>query len=87
MTNDLSKVLSFIENDEGYDREELIALFTEKIEMLKGNYLDEIMLVWGDPNDGEELGTLEDFAKEFQDLILEGVCNVIKTFMNDKGEE
>jgi len=51
-----------------------------EIKELKNYSADEIGLEWGK----EHLMILDDFVNEFYNLIIENVCNVLKSFKNDK---
>lgn len=72
----LQEIIDFFELREGYDKYEVISDKIAEIKDLKGYAADEIGLEW----DGEELMVLEEFANEFYEKIIEGVCNVIKSF-------
>jgi len=43
---------------------------------LKGYESDEISLEW----DGDNLMVLNDFVEEFYRKLIEGICNVLKSF-------
>lgn len=76
MNNKLQEVIDFLELEEGYDKQELIADILCEIPSLKGLSPDEIGIEW----DGETLTTLDDFANEFYALVIVKVCNAIKSF-------
>jgi hypothetical protein len=76
MNRKLQEVIDFFELREGYDKNEVIADLIEKIGAIKKRSPDEIGLEWCNEN----LTDLESFANEFYDLVIEGVCNVIKSF-------
>ena len=79
------ELIDYFEQQEGWDKEEIIADYCAEI--LKENDCtmlndvplspDEISLNWGD--DLNLPITLQDFADRLFDKIMEGVCNVIKT--------
>lgn len=81
------ELVDFFENQEGWDKQEIISLMTEKT-MEELNCVmplqtrdpiapDEVILYWGD--DDPLPATLQDFAEVFFDKVIEGVCNAIRT--------
>ena len=79
------ELIDYFENQEGWDKEEILGEYCagilKKYDCLGINdqplAADEIDLNWG-----EELNlplTLQDFANELFDEIMQGVCNVIAT--------
>lgn len=73
------ELIDFFNNSEGWDKDDLIFEYMEKV--LSGDLKIEdtnITFVTCD-NRNEDVFMLEDFAKHFFDRVIEGVCNVIKT--------
>lgn len=76
MDEKLQGIIDFFEQEEGWSKNELIADYVAEIEALKGFASDEIGLQWDD----ETLMILEDFADIFFDKIINGFCNVLKSY-------
>lgn len=72
----LQEIIDFFEQEEGYDKDEIICEILHEIKGLKGYDADEIDLKW----DKEELMVLYDFVDEFYSKLINKVCNVIKSF-------
>ncbi|HBC94363.1 MAG TPA: hypothetical protein DCZ10_16055 [Pelotomaculum sp.] len=72
----LREIIDFFEQEQGYDKDEVISEILGEIKGLKGYDADEIGLEW----DGEEIMILDDFVQEFYAKLIEKVCNVIKSF-------
>lgn len=75
----IDEIIEFFKSEEGYDKEEIITEAIENIKELKGNAADEISLNWDD----EDLMTLDEFADQFYNKIINGVCNVLESFKNE----
>jgi len=70
------ELIDFFENQESWDKNELISEFCSEI-LKKHNIhcgIDELYIC-----DGEKNIDLEEFVEELFDKIIDGVCNVIKT--------
>ena len=78
-TVNIQEVIDFFELREGYDKNEVIEDMLSEIKKLKGYVPDEIGLEW----DVQYLMSLDDFAQEFYEKIIEGVCNVLKSYQQD----
>lgn len=76
----LQEVIDFFEIPEGYSQEEVMFERLKEIKELKGNSADEIGLKW----DGEFLMTLDDFVRQYYQIIMSGVCNVLKSFQEEE---
>lgn len=76
----LKEIIDFFEFEEGYDKDEVILDILTEIKELRGIYADEIGLEW----EGEILMILDDFVKNFYEKVIEKVCNVIKSYQNEK---
>ena len=72
----INEAIDFFESGNGFDKRELITDWIGEIKEIKGNSADEVGLEW----DSKTLMTLDDFASQFYDKIIEGVCNVLKRF-------
>lgn len=79
IVNKLQEIIEFFELEEGYDKDEIIRDILFEIKELKGNYSDEIILMW----DEEELMVLCDFIDRFYSKIIEKMCNVIKSYQKE----
>lgn len=73
------ELIDFFKSSEGWDKQGLIDEFIEEV-LTKdlGIYDTDITFVTCD-NRSEDVFILEDFAKNFFNRVIEGVCNVIKT--------
>lgn len=79
----LQEIVDFFELEgESWDRDGIIREYANEIKELKNYSLDEIGLEW----DGENLMILDDFVAQYFNKVIEGVCNVIKSFKEDKKE-
>lgn len=76
MKDKFKEIIDFFELGEGYNKQEIISDMIDEIKDLKGYAPDEIGLEW----DGKTLMVLDDFANDFYEKVIEGVCNVIKSF-------
>jgi len=72
----LQQIIDFFELEEGYSKNEIISDILGEIKGLKNYDADEIELKW----DKEHLMILDDFVNEFYYKLIEGVCNVLKSF-------
>jgi len=79
MNNKLQEIVNFFELEEGYNKNEIISDIINEITPLQEYYADEIGLEW----DGQNLMILSDFANEFYYKLIEGVVNVIKSYINE----
>ncbi|SCJ35020.1 Uncharacterised protein [Anaerotruncus sp. 2789STDY5834896] len=91
MNKTCTDLLNFFENQEGWDRDEV--LWGMLLDILPSDIsADDVALVWGTFEQCEtedeislKLNTCElpmtaqDFAEQLWDKIIEGVCNVIRT--------
>ena len=83
------ELISFFENEEGWDKEEILSEYIAEIfKKYKMCYFDgpggipiapdELVISYGDKPMDLRL-PVDLFAEELFDKIIEGVCNVIKT--------
>jgi hypothetical protein len=75
----LNEAIDFFTSEDEFDKKELISDWVDEIKEIKGNSADEIGLEC----DGETLMTLDDFAPQFYEKIINGVCNVLKSFKTE----
>lgn len=76
----LQEIIDFFELEgESWGKEEVMREYANEFKELQGNALDEIGLEW----DGENLMILDDFVDKYFNKVIEGVCNVIKSFQSD----
>ena len=80
INNKLQEIIDYFQLGEGYDKHEIITDILGEIKELKNYSADEIELKW----DKEHLMVLNDFVNEFYHKLIEGVCNVIKSFKDEK---
>ena len=80
INNKLQEVINYFQLGEGYDNHEIITDILGEIKELKNCSADEIGLEW----DKEHLMILDDFVNEFYNLIIKNVCNVLKSFKDNK---
>lgn len=72
---DPQKLISFLQNEEGYDLDELLGEMVEGIEGLGERSIDELMVFDND----QPLMDMQEFARKLYDKIVEGIVNVINT--------
>jgi len=75
----LQQIIEYFEYEEGYDKDEIIIDILHEIKELNDYSADEIELKW----DNKHLMNLEDFADEYYNKIIKGVCNVIKSYQEE----
>lgn len=82
MNKKMKNLIDFFEDVEGYryNKNEIIMDIIGEIESLNGYRPDEIGL----ERDGEILTTLDDFADEFYEKVINVVRNIIKSFNDDE---
>ena len=73
------ELIDFFEKEEGWDKQELIDEFIEKVLFKDLKIKDTNITFVTCDNRDEDVFMLEDFAEHFFDRVIEGVCNVIKT--------
>ncbi|MCF8018320.1 MAG: hypothetical protein K9L62_02855 [Vallitaleaceae bacterium] len=79
----LQEIIDFFELEgESWGKDEVMREYANEIKELQGNALDEVGLEW----DGENLMILDDFVAQYFNKVIEGVCNVIKSFKEEKKE-
>ncbi|EGL19851.1 MULTISPECIES: hypothetical protein [unclassified Paenibacillus] len=76
MNDEIQEIINYFELEEGYDKNVLITDILGEIGDVRGYSADEIGLEW----DGRTLTDLRSFADEFYGKIIEGVCNVLKSY-------
>jgi hypothetical protein len=76
----LDEIIDFFELEEGYDKDELITNFLDGLLKPQKINSDEVQLIFGDNRYFTEL---DSFAKDYYDLVIQGVCNVLKSFKED----
>ena len=74
----LENIIQFFENEEGWDKESLIQDYISEMHGIPAPP-DEVSLVIESWNGTEHLSTLDDFARDFFDKVIEGVCNVLES--------
>ena len=80
MSDKLTEIKDFLNENEGYDKSEVIRDILGKFMVLKGYAADEIALMW----DEEYLIDLDSFAHDFWDEMISAVTNVIDSFNETK---
>ena len=78
----LEEAINYLKEGEGWDKQEFIDEILHDIKGLNGWFSDEIRLEWG----GNTLMVLDDFTKEFYNLLIKGVCNIIESFKENEDE-
>lgn len=82
MNEKIQEIIDFFELVEGYDKTEEIENIISEIKELKGYSSDEIGLEW----DGTTLMVLNDFALAFYEKSMNRVCNVVRSFDDEEGD-
>jgi hypothetical protein len=82
----LMAVKSYLENKEGWDLDELISEMVHSTKLLKhkdmGEHtlsMDECGIEW----DGDNICLLEDFVESYTDKFIEGICNILDSFVDE----
>lgn len=82
----LMAVKQFLENQEGWDLDEVKAEIVEETKLLKTKEMgentlatDECGIEW----DGKEVCVLSEFVDKYTDVLLEKVCNVLDSFVGE----
>lgn len=90
----LMAVKQFLENQEGWELDEIIEEIVEETKLLKSKEIegytlstDECDIEW----DAEEICVLADFIDSYSRIFISKICNVLDSFvsedMSDYGEE
>jgi endonuclease III-like uncharacterized protein len=72
---DPQKLISFLQNEEGFDTDELLGEMVEGIDGLGARSIDELMVFDGD----QPVMDMREFSRKLYDKIVEGLVNVINT--------
>ena len=72
---DPQKLIRFLQNEEGYDLDELLGEMVAGIEGLGERSIDELMVFDND----QPVMDMQEFARKLYDKIVEGLVNVINT--------
>jgi len=82
----LMAVKSFLENQEGWDVDEVISEIVEETKLLKvksmGEHIlaiDECVIEW----DREEVCNLSDFVDSFSQIFIQKICNILDSFVGE----
>jgi hypothetical protein len=82
----LMAVKSFLENQEGFDLEEVISEMIAETKLLKHKDLgdsnldaDECGIEW----DGKEICVLSDFIDAYSNIFIAKICNVLDSFVGE----
>ncbi len=72
----LEEIKEFLEEGEGYSRDEVITDILGQMLVLNDYEADEIGLFWDDEN----LTDLQSFVDEFYEKVIEQISNVLESF-------
>lgn len=82
----LMAVKSFLENQEGWDLDEIISEIVEETKLLKCKEMgehslatDECSINWGD----EEVCVLSDFVDSYSIAFITKICNILDSFVGE----
>ena len=82
----LMAVKQFLENQEGWDLDEVINEIVEGTKLLKNKEMgehtlatDECGIEW----DGKEVCNLSDFVNDYSRGFIEKICNILVSFVGD----
>lgn len=69
------------DEEESWDKDFLISVIVEEIDLLKGYELslNECEIIWGN----NEICNLEDFTNSFFDIFIKKISNVLDSFIKD----
>jgi len=82
----LMAVKRYLQEPEGYDRDEVIGELIYETKMLKMPGKEETLvspdecdIKWGE----DEVCDLEEFVNVFSEKFIEGICNILDSFVGD----
>ena len=82
----LMAVKQFLENQEGWDLDEVICEIVEETKLLKNKEMgehtlatDECGIEWGE----EQVCNLSDFINSYSNIFIEKICNAIESFVGE----
>lgn len=83
----LMAVKNYLENQDGWDLDEVIERIISDTKLLKHKDMgentlatDECGIVWGED---EPVCNLDDFIKSYSNLFIERICNVLDSFVGE----
>lgn len=82
----LMAVKSFLENQEGWDLDEVIEEIVEETKLLKSKEMGEHILApdeCGIEWDGKEVCNLSDFVNDYSNIFIKKICNILDSFVGD----
>lgn len=86
----LMAVKHFLQNEEGWDLDEIISEMVSETKLLKHKLMgdqnlatDECVINWGD----DEICVLSDFIEEYSDIFIKYICNVLDSFVGEDLDE
>ncbi|MDU4051171.1 MAG: hypothetical protein E7H33_09665 [Clostridium perfringens] len=82
----LMAIKNYLQNEEGYDLEEIISDMVSETNILKAREMgditlsmDECSVNWGD----DEICVLEDFINSYTRIFMNKICNVVDSFVDE----
>lgn len=82
----LTAIKNYLQNEEGYDLEEVINDMVSETNILKTREMgditlsmDECSVNWGD----DEVCVLEDFLNSYTRIFMNKICNVVDSFVDE----
>ena len=82
----LMAVKQFLENQEGWDLDEVIDEIVEETKLLRNKEMgehtlatDECGIEWGN----EQVCNLSDFVNDYSDIFIKKICNILDSFVGD----
>jgi hypothetical protein len=83
----LMAVKRYLQEQEGWDLDEVISEMISEAEMLKFDKTvvspDECTIVWGTQGDGDDICPLDDFIDSFSNQFIKNICNILDSFVGD----
>jgi hypothetical protein len=82
----LMAVKAYLQNQEGWDLDEVISEMVHNTKLLKHKSIgehtldtDECSIMWGKDN----ICSLYDFIEKYSDVFIENICNVLDSFIGE----
>lgn len=83
----LMAVKKYLQEQEGWDLDEVISDIISETEMLKSGgtsiTADECTVVWGTAMEGNDVCDLQEFIDTYTDKFIENICNILDSFVGD----
>ena len=86
----LIAVKSFLQNEEGWNWDEIISDIISETDMLKYGdshiFSDECTIVWGVKSEGDDICNLQEFVDEYTKIFIKKMCKILDSFVGDDND-